>query len=408
MKSNRWSRVKGGVTAAKGFKAAGVRCGLKTKGEDFALIYTDTPATAAAVFTKNKVQAAPIAVCRQHLKRGPIRAIAVNSGCANACTGTQGEANARSMAELTASALGIPANQVLIASTGVIGDPLNMDKIRLGITEAQAQLSRSGSDAASRAIMTTDLVPKTAARRFKIGKSTISISLGGMTKGSGMIHPNMATMLAFLTTDLAIDTRCLRKALLSAVKDTFNMITVDGDTSTNDSVMLLANGAAGNLPIKDPESAEYHQFVAVLTDLCQDLAVQIVRDGEGATKLVRIEVSEAKNTREAQLVAKSIAGSNLVKTAIFGEDPNWGRILCAAGYSKANINPERFQLWIGRYQVVKNGQPRADYNEKTAAQQMQKKEILIRVKLGLGEAEATAWTCDFSYEYVKINAEYHT
>lgn len=404
----RQSRMRGGVTAPKGFLATGVRCGLKTKGEDFALIFSDLPATAAGVFTRNQICAAPILVCRDHLKRGPIRAIAINAGCANACTGEQGLADARSMAALTAAPFGIPASQVLVASTGVIGKRLDMEKIRQGIQNAAPQLSPTGSDAAARAIMTTDLAPKTSALRTRLSEENTTIILGGMAKGSGMIHPNMATMLAFVTTDAAISARCLRKALQEAVNDTFNMITVDGDTSTNDSLIVLANGRAGNRPIDDLSSRGFREFTKALTDVCRDLAIQIAKDGEGATRLVRIEVEQARSEKEARIVAKSIAGSNLVKTAIFGGDPNWGRILCAAGYAEAKVDPERANLWLGRYAVVQNGQPRRDYDARKAAKEFQKKEVLIRVRLGLGEGNATAWTCDFSYDYVRINAEYHT
>ncbi len=408
MTETRVSRIKGGVTAPKGFLAAGVRCGLKTKGEDFALIFSEVPAAAAGVFTRNQVCAAPVLVCREHLKRGCIRAIAVNAGCANACTGDQGMKNAHCMAESTAAPLGISPAQVLIASTGVIGKQLDMEKIRQGSRNAALQLSKAGGASAAKAIMTTDLVAKTAARRFRLSEEKVSITLGGMTKGSGMIHPNLATMLAFVTTDAAITARCLRKALQEAVNDTFNMITVDGDTSTNDSLIVLANGMAGNRTIADPASKGYREFTEALTDLCRDLAVQIARDGEGATRLVRIEVEQARSEKEARIIAKSIAGSNLVKTAIFGGDPNWGRILCAAGYADAKVDPERANLWLGRYAVVRNGQPRRDYDARKAAKEVQKKEVLIRVSLGLGKGNATAWTCDFSYDYVRINAEYHT
>ncbi len=316
--------------------------------------------------------------------------------------------DARSMAALAASPLGMASSEVLIASTGVIGKQLDMEKIRRGVQNALLQLSKSGGASAAKAIMTTDLVAKTAARRFRLSEGKVSITLGGMTKGSGMIHPNMATMLAFVTTDASISARCLRKALQEAVSNTFNMITVDGDTSTNDSLIVLANGMAGNRTIADPASKAYREFTEALTDLCRDLAVQIARDGEGATRLVRIEVEQARSEKEARIIAKSIAGSNLVKTAIFGGDPNWGRILCAAGYADAKVDAERANLWLGRYAVVKNGQPRKDYDARKAAKEIQKKEVLIRVSLGLGKGNATAWTCDFSYDYVRINAEYHT
>lgn len=395
-----------GVVAPRGFEASGVRCGLKTKGLDLALVTSSTPAHAAGVFTKNRFCAAPILICRKHLRHPHARAIVVNAGAANACTGEQGLADARQMASLVASELNYRTEEVLVASTGVIGKLLDMKKIAAGIKAAAASLSQEGGHDAAHAIMTTDLVPKTAVRTIQIKGSPVT--LGGMTKGSGMIHPNLATMLGFITTDAAISRECLRNALLKACDASFNLITVDGDTSTNDTVIVLANGKAKNREIKQLESADYRAFESALTDLCLDLAKQIARDGEGATRLVRIEVEGARSIQDARKVAKSIAGSNLVKTAIFGSDPNWGRILCAAGYSSVRIQPEKVRLWIGEEQIVSEGRPLPDYHAENARTALRQPEVQIRVDLGMGTACATAYTCDLTYDYIRINAEYHT
>ncbi len=402
-------KVKGGVTAAKGFTAAGVRCGLKSKGRDLAVLSSQSPAVAAGVFTTNRFAAAPVRLCRQRLRRcTQVRAVVVNAGNANACTGDQGEADAAAMAQRTASQLGLTPAEVLVASTGIIGTPLDMRKVNRGIAAACRALSRKGSDSAAQAIMTTDLVPKQAARKLVLGRKKTTVVLGGMAKGSGMIHPNLATMLAFLTTDAAIDSRCLRHALRAAANESFNMMTVDGDTSTNDTVLLLANGQAGNARITNPRSPDYELFFCALKDLCQDLAIQIARDGEGATRLIRIAVEGARSRRDARAVAKSVAGSNLVKTAVFGGDPNWGRILCAVGYSGVTIDPGRVSLWIGPAPIVRDGQPLPGDAARAAPKAMKAREVCIRIALGQGKASVTAWTCDLSYDYVRINAEYHT
>ena len=401
-------RTSGGVTAPQGFTAAGVRCGLKSGSEDLAVIYTALPATAAALFTRNRICAAPIVISRKHLRHKEFHAIVVNAGNANACTGHQGLKDALEMTELTAHCLGLRPREVLVASTGIIGRKMDMDKIRQGIKEACKVLSSEGNESCSRAILTTDLQPKTAARMFYLGKKEIPAIIGGIAKGSGMIHPNMATMLAFLTTDVNIEHKCLNKALKIAVDKTFNMITVDGDTSTNDSVFILANGKAGTPLIEDKKTEEFEIFSTALGEVCLDLARQIAADGEGATCLVRVEVEGALSKRDAKAVAKSIASSNLVKTAIFGRDPNWGRILCAVGYSGAKINPDKVSLWIGSEQVVERGCPLHDFNRETASAALKEKEVLIRVSLGQGKSTATAYTCDLTYDYIRINAEYHT
>jgi len=397
-----------GVTLAKGYLAAGVRCGLKSRGEDLAVIFSQTPAQAAAVYTRNQVCAAPIQLCRKHLRRPTAQAVVVNAGIANACTGPEGLADAAEMAQRTAAALGLKPTEVLVASTGVIGQRLNQEKIRRGIEAACRSLSRGGSAEAARAIMTTDLAPKSAQRKITLGAQKARVALGGIAKGSGMIHPNMATMLAFLTTDAAIDARCLRRALRSAVDETFNMITVDGDTSTNDMVLLLANGRAAHCPITDFRSPEYESFRSALVDVCRDLSIQIARDGEGATRLIRIDVEAARSRSDARAAAKSVAGSNLVKTAIFGKDPNWGRILCAVGYSKARVDPDKIQLWIGGHLVVQQGRPAETIDPQQLRQALEADEVCLRVHLGQGRAAATAWTCDLTYDYIRINAEYHT
>lgn len=401
-------KIDGGITAPLGFLAAGVRCGIKSSGEDLAVIFTPSVAVAEAMFTTNQICAAPVEISRKRIRQRAARAIVVNAGIANACTGSRGLKDAVQMTELTAEGLGIFHKEVLVASTGIIGHPLDMEKIETGIQLACQNLGSNTNDAVARAIMTTDTVPKSAARRIYLGKQRIPVTLGGVAKGSGMIHPNMATLLVFLTTDAAIEAKYLRKALKSAVQDSFNLLTVDGDTSTNDSVFILANGQADNRVIDDKDSEDFEQFTLALKDLCVDLARQLAADGEGATCLVRVEVEGAASKKEARIVARSIASSNLVKAAVFGRDPNWGRILCSAGYSGARLDPEKINLWIGDVQVVSYGCPLFDFDMERAKQALKEKEVIIRVALGLGHSSATAFTCDLTYDYVKINAEYHT
>jgi glutamate N-acetyltransferase/amino-acid N-acetyltransferase len=403
----------GGVATAKGFRAAGISAGIKaTKKLDLALVVSETPATAAAMFTQNKVQAAPVLVCKDHLQKsgGVVRAIVVNSGCANACTGDQGMADAHAMAAETARLVGCPVEQVLVASTGVIGVNLPMDRLRSGIPQAFAALSGSQGPQAAQAIMTTDPFPKESCTTIMIGGKTVTI--GGMAKGSGMIGPDMApaaphaphaTMLAFVTTDAAVPQPLLSRALAEVAEDTFNAITVDGDTSTNDAVMLLANGASG-ATIGD---AEYASFAKALRSVCLELALGIVRGGEGATKLVTVTVSGAASADEARRTAKAIANSLLVKTAIHGGDPNWGRLIAVAGRAGVAFNPSRAKVTIGPNVLFDNGRPH-DERAADAAEYLKRKELAISVDLGAGSAVSTVYTCDLSAEYVRINAEYRT
>jgi glutamate N-acetyltransferase/amino-acid N-acetyltransferase len=400
----------GGVATAKRFRAAGISAGIKaTKKPDLALIVSDTPATAAAMFTQNKVQAAPVVLCKEHLQKsgGLVRAIVVNSGCANACTGDVGMADARTMAAETATLVGCPVEQVLVASTGVIGVNLPMERLRSGIPQAFSALSGSQGPQAAQAIMTTDPFPKESCTTITIGGRTVTI--GGMAKGSGMIGPDLApaaphaTMLAFVTTDAAVPQPLLSRALAEAVDETFNAITVDGDTSTNDTAILLANGASG-ATIGD---AEFAPFVKALRDVCLELAIGIVRGGEGATKLVTVNVTGAASRDDARRTAKAIANSLLVKTAIHGGDPNWGRLIAVAGRAGVAFNPDRATVTIGPIVLFENGRP---YDERAsdAAEYLRREEVAVSVDLGAGGAKSTVYTCDLSAEYVRINAEYRT
>ncbi|WP_088552475.1 bifunctional ornithine acetyltransferase/N-acetylglutamate synthase [Calderihabitans maritimus] len=400
--------ISGGVTAVPGTLASGVSCGLKEKGKDLALVCMDKIAAAAAVFTTNRVKAAPVMVSQEHLKGGVAQAIVVNSGNANACTGVEGLQDARRMAEITAQKLNILPRHVVVASTGVIGVPLPMDKIETGIERAVAELSPQGGRAAAEAIMTTDTCVKEYALRTEIGGREVTV--GGMAKGAGMIHPNMATMLAFITTDLNISSKSLRKALSTTVDRSFNMITVDGDTSTNDMVVLLANGLAGN-PVLQEFGNGWQEFLDALEHVCVELAKMIARDGEGATKLVEVRVLNAQSAEEARKAARAIAASNLVKTALFGNDANWGRIMAALGYSGAQFNPDLVEVSFasnaGREVVAMNGRG-INFSEERVENILRNDTVQLIVDLKEGEAEATAWTCDLSYDYVRINADYRT
>jgi glutamate N-acetyltransferase/amino-acid N-acetyltransferase len=396
--------IEGGVTAAKGFLAAGVHCGLKAQGLDLAVIFSEVPAAGAAVFTTNKVAAAPVLLSRQHLGTGPMRAIVANSGNANACNGERGMADARAMAATAAEALGIKPEQVFVASTGVIGQPLAMDKVASGIKEAVPSLRVDGGEDAARAIMTTDTRKKERAVAVEVDGRQVTI--GGIAKGAGMIQPNMATMLAFITTDCAINEDLLQEALKEAVDESFNMITVDGDTSTNDTVIILANGQAGNPPIQEKDGA-YSAFLAGLKDLTRELAKDIVRDGEGATKLIEVKVKGARDFAAARQVAKAIANSNLVKTAIFGCDANWGRIICAAGYSGVDFIPEQVDIYLGDEQVAAKGAG-LPFDEDRAKKILEQDEVAITVDLHMGGGLATVWTCDLTYDYIKVNASYRS
>lgn len=396
--------VEGGVTAARGYRAAGVHAGLKRKRKDVALVVSDCPATVAGTFTTNQVKAAPVLVTMEHVKAGTARAIVVNSGNANACNGPQGYGDAERMAEYTAELLELQPQEVLVASTGVIGMPLPMDIVESGIAEASAQLDVTGWEDAAEAIMTTDTRPKTFAVEFQVDGKTVR--LGGMAKGSGMIHPNMATMLAFVTTDAAVEASFLKDALRRVVQDTFNMISVDRDTSTNDMALVMANGFAGNAPIQAGTPAA-DVFEQALATVCTHLAKEIVVDGEGATKLVEITVTGASTTEEARTIARSISGSNLVKTAMYGEDANWGRILCAAGYAGVPFDATQVDIYLGEVCVSKNGSS-IPFDETKASEVLRESEIHILLDLKAGEHQATAWTCDMTYDYIKINTSYRS
>ncbi|MEG8946546.1 bifunctional glutamate N-acetyltransferase/amino-acid acetyltransferase ArgJ [Rosettibacter firmus] len=397
--------MKTGVIAPKGFKAAGIHCGIKRFKKDLALIVSDVPATAAGVFTQNKVQAAPVLLCKKYLQENEkFRAIIINSGNANACTGEQGYKDAVMMSVLTAEELNIKPEEVFVSSTGVIGELLPMDKISAGIKKIVHHLNNDDYKSPAEAILTTDTFIKTASVSFQIDGKEVTI--GGIAKGSGMIHPNMATMLAFVTTDAAIEKNTFQTMLKEITDKTFNRIVVDGDTSTNDMVIALANGMSGIETIFADTEA-YRIFYENLYEILKKLSIDIVKDGEGATKLVEINVEGALNDEQALKAAKTVALSPLVKTAIHGEDANWGRIIAAVGYSGVEFDPAKFEIII-------NGQPVLMQNYKVAltAKEANKllkpDEINLLLKLNLGNGTATCWTCDFSEEYVKINGSYRT
>lgn len=395
-----------GVTAPLGFRAAGVHCGIKKAGIlDLALVVSDVSGPIAGVFTKNLVAAAPVMLDRQHLKQRRGRAVIVNSGNANACTGTRGLAAARTMASIVAKRLAVPAYEVFVGSTGVIGRVLPIDRVKGGIPTLLSRLSVTGGKDAAKAILTTDLRPKTTAVRATLGGRVVTI--GGMAKGSGMIHPNMATMLAYLTTDAAIAPAALQRALTAAVDQSFNCITVDGDTSTNDTVLCLANGMANNRPITQG-SPDYRRFERSLIEACRTLALSICRDGEGVTKVVQILVEGAKTPEAAKQVAATIATSNLVKTALFGEDANWGRVMGAIGRSGVAINPDKLSVRFDTVTMVRNGMGTGLAAERKTARVFKQKEFTISVNLGQGRAGAHMWTTDLSYDYVRINASYRS
>ncbi len=402
--------IDGGMSLIKGIKTIGIHAGLKKLKKDLAVIFCEKKAAFAGVFTQNKVKAAPVLVTQEHLKKsgGYCRAIIVNSANANACTGQTGLENAYKMAELTANELNIDTEEVLVSSTGVIGVQLPMDIITAGIKKACGELKDNNSSAAAEAIMTTDTYPKEAAVETIIDGKTIKI--GGMAKGSGMIHPNMATMLSFIATDAAIEPQMLQKALSEVVDETFNMISVDGDTSTNDMVLVLATAEAGNKVIKEANE-DFYRFKEALRELSFKLSELIVRDGEGATKFVTVNVKNAATVEDARKAARSVTTSSLVKTAIFGEDANWGRVIAAVGYSGANFNPEVVDMYIestaGKEQMMEKGMG-LNFSEERAKKILSEKDITFIIDLKQGNFSATAWTCDFSYDYVKINADYRS
>lgn len=395
--------VTGGVTRAAGFKAGGVKAGIKASGKkDLGLLISEKPCSAAGTFTTNAIRASSVNWCENLLPSSKIRAVVCNSGCANACTGNKGEQDNASMAGITGDSLGIDKELVLVASTGVIGQFLPLEKIESVMPRLVKSLSSmKGTDFAT-AIMTTDLKKKEAA--VEVEKNGIKFTVGGCTKGSGMIHPNMATMLAFITTDAEISAVKLDKLLKRVVDQTFNNLTVDGDTSTNDMVLVLANGISG---AKITTGSDLSLFESALFTVCNDLCKKIAADGEGATKRVEITVCNAKNERDARLAAKAVAGSNLTKCALFGNDPNWGRIACAVGYSGALFSKEKMTILLCGVPVFRDLQP-VTFDEKKLHALLKKKVVDINIDLGLGKSAAIAHTCDLSYDYVKINAEYHT
>jgi len=407
MKEEKGSPMKKtGLSAVAGLRAAGVACGLKKTGRpDLALVVSDAPAAVAATFTLNRVQAAPVQVSKRHLRGGRFSAVVLNSGNANACTGRQGLADAEATAQEVARLLGRPVGEVFVASTGVIGRRLEMAAIRKGIAAAVPRLSAAGGPAAARAIMTTDTIAKEAAVSFPMG--TRRVTVGGMAKGSGMIAPQMATMLAVIATDAAVAARTLQRLLRAAVAQSFNCITVDGDTSTNDMVLCFATGAAG-APRLTRGTAPFRRFEQALGDVCLRLAKLIAWDGEGATKLAEIRIQGARTAREARLAATAVATSPLVKTTLFGEDANWGRIMAALGRSGAAFDPERVDILVDDVSIVRRSQSLGPEAETAANRRLTRREFSITARLNAGRATARLWTTDLSEAYVRINAGYRT
>ena len=404
------SKTESTITYPKGFKASGITCGLKASGaSDLALIVGDEICDVAGVFTTSKMPGAPVIVSKKHIKSGKVKAVVCNSGVANVCTGVQGVEDALNMCSIVAEGIRCSGSDVLVCSTGVIGPRVNMDKIEAGIGKAIKKLKKgkAADIAAGTAILTTDLTAKGSKTRIAIGDTGVRI--GGIAKGSGMIQPNMATMLSFITTDANIDAKLLKTALKSAVDDSFNRISVDHETSTSDSVIIMASAAAGNRKITSTGKA-YDTFYAGLIKVCKELAYAIVKDGEGATKVYRVAVTGAKTLKDADKVGKTVVGSPLVKTAIFGSDPNWGRIVMAVGRSQASVKPTKLRIAIGGIDVCVAGEPvqQSEAKLKQLNKVMAEKEILITIDLGLGKGAAEWLGCDLSYKYVEINAEYTT
>lgn len=397
--------IHGGITAVPGIKAGGINCGIKLDSLDLALVYSTRPAACAGVMTTNRVKAAPLLVDRQRFRKGLAQAIIINSGNANTLNGPQGLADAKAMASLTAAGLGIAPESVIVASTGIIGESLPMKKIRQGIPRLVKALRANGGSQAARAIMTTDTTKKEIAVRYHFGRK--SITIGGMAKGSGMIHPQMATMLAFIATDAIVSPKLLRRLLRSSVDRSFNMISVDGDMSTNDLVVLLANGMKKDFCIENEQERLYRGFQEALDYVTSRLAEMIVKDGEGATKLTRIRVKGARDLREARGVARTISTSNLIKCAVHGGDPNIGRIATAIGYAGYPIDPNKIDIYLGPLKVVRNGR-RIDFDKAEAEGTLQKREVIILIDLKRGREAAEALTCDLSPKYIEINAHYRT
>ena len=405
-------KIPGGVTAAKGFKAASTAAGIKYKDrKDMAMIYSQAPCRSAGTFTTNVVKAAPVKWDKEQVTGGAAaHAVVINAGIANACTGEEGMEYCSRTAATAAQVLGIPQESVLVASTGVIGKQLPMDRIEAGVKAMAPLLDgsvQSGTDA-SRAIMTTDTKNKEVAVQVELGG--VQVTIGGMCKGSGMIHPNMCTMLGFVTTDAAISKELLQEALSQDIKDTYNMISVDGDTSTNDTVLVLANGLAGNPEITEKNS-DYMAFCKALNYINETLSKKMAGDGEGCTALFEVTVEGAATKDQARILAKSVITSSLTKAAIFGHDANWGRILCAMGYSGADFDPEKVDLFFesaaGRMQIIKDGVA-VDYSEEEATKILSEPEVTAIADIKMGDARATAWGCDLTYDYVKINADYRS
>ena len=406
------TKINGGVTAPKGFLASGLNAGIKNQTKkDMAMVFSSTPCAAAGVFTTNLVKAAPVKWDKEIVTTSPyVQAVVVNSGIANACTGAEGLGYCADTAAEAAAALNIPKTAVLVASTGVIGKQLPIDKIKSGVTALSKVLGSSREDAklAAEAIMTTDTKSKEVACTFELGGKQVTVA--GMCKGSGMIHPNMCTMLCFVTTDVAISHELLQKALSEDVVDTFNMISVDGDTSTNDTVLVMANGQAENTPITK-EGEDYKTFCEALHFIMLELSKKIAGDGEGCTCLFEATVIGAKDKNQARTIAKSVVCSSLTKAAVFGHDANWGRILCAMGYSGAQFDPEVVDIWLeskaGTIKIVENGIA-TDYSEETATKILSEEEVIVKMDIKEGNETATAFGCDLTYEYVKINGDYRS
>ncbi len=395
----------GDVLSASGYQAGGMHAGLRYERKDLGILVSEVPASAAAVYTQSAVQAAPLYVTKESIgHEGKIQAVIVNSACANACTGEQGMLDAYEMRNKTAERLGIPEHLVAIASTGVIGEYMKMDKIRSGIASIQYSGDKENAEHFGNAILTTDTATKQCAYSATIGGKKVTV--GGAAKGSGMIHPNMATMLGFLSSDVKMEPVHLKKALSQCVDNTFNQITVDGDTSTNDMVLLLANGESGSENIT-PDHPDWPVFISLVSAVCEDLAKKIARDGEGATKLIEVQVEEAVSKEDARVLAKTVVGSSLVKTAIFGTDANWGRIIAAMGRSGVSFNPDKVDIYLGDILLLKEGTP-IQFSEEEAKAYLENSTVCIKTVLKAGSAHGTAWGCDLTYDYVKINASYRT
>lgn len=396
---------KGTIVTTPGFKASGMHTGVKRKRNDLGVIYSEAPASTAGVYTTNVVQAAPLHVTKESIaKEGKLQAIIVNSGNANACTGEQGLKDAVTMRNVTAEKFSIPAHYVGVSSTGIIGLDMPMDKIVPNIAQLTPTANEKDAAAFNEAILTTDTCEKSTCYQATIAGKRITMA--GSAKGSGMIDPNMATMLSYVTTDINIEPTVLEQALKKVTNKTFNCITVDGDTSTNDTVLVMANGVANNEPLT-PQHNDWPLFMALLQKTCEDLAKEIAQDGEGATKLIEVSVQGAKNDTEAIQVAKSVVGSSLVKTAVFGTDANWGRIIVAVGYSGAHVDPNTIDIAVGPINMLKNSEP-LPFSEEEATAYLENDNIVISIDLNHGDGEGKAWGCDLTYDYVRINASYRS